>query len=348
MMLRGLDLFSGIGGITHGLRGIVTPVAYVEKNKDARDFLRKKHPDITVFEDVCTLDATEFKGMVDIITGGWPCTGFSVAGKGAGFEHDGSGLFTEIIRLAKECDPSYLFLENSHVLSRSENISVIVKAFDEIGYDCRWVTCHATCVEAKHQRHRWFCLVTKRGIDVNISTPNVDKFDWNLAEPPRQIENHSVSNKNILGFMGNAVVPDQVRYAFNTLVHMDPSTLKLKKNESNGSSIGGEITTFVINHPKTEPVNIKIYPRPNEASFAVRCDVTKVLTKPKIAAYWATPTYSLRTAPKTPRTLTKRCSVMMSAQVSFCEGGVHGYYINSDWVRWLMGFPAGYFNVDVK
>ena len=43
-MLRALDLFSGIGGITYGLRGIVSPVVYVEKNDDAREFLKKKNP----------------------------------------------------------------------------------------------------------------------------------------------------------------------------------------------------------------------------------------------------------------------------------------------------------------
>lgn len=148
-MLRALDLFSGIGGITYGLRGIVTPVAYVEKNKDAREFLQKKHPNVPVFDDVCTFDATKWRGKVDIITAGWPCTGFSTAGKGAGFEHEASGLFSEVIRITQECSPMYLFLENSHVLSQRKNIIIVVDAFDKLGYDCRWVTCRATCVRIR-------------------------------------------------------------------------------------------------------------------------------------------------------------------------------------------------------
>lgn len=344
-MLRGLDLFSGIGGVTHGLRGIVEPVSYCEKNAGARAFLKRAHPDVEVFEDVCTLDATGMKGEIDIITGGWPCTGFSTAGKGAGFEHDASGLFTEIIRIAKECDPTYLFLENSHVLSRTENISVVVKALHEIGYDCRWTTCHATAVGARHGRYRWFCLATKRGGETNMDIPAIEKFDWNSAEPPRQTETRSAENKNRLGFLGNAVVPDQVRYAFEILTTLKPADHKYKKNADNGFSEGGVMTTFSIEHPTAEPINIVIGPRPDEASFAIRCDISKVMTKPKIVRYWATPTYSLRTAYKSPRTLTNRVSTMLCAQVSFCEGGVHGHYINSDWVRWLMGFPANYFDV---
>ena len=89
-MLHALDLFSGIGGITYGLREIVTPIAYIEKNKDAQDFLKQKHPETPVFDDVCSFDAMRLKGQVDIITAGWPCTGFSVAGKGTGFDHESS------------------------------------------------------------------------------------------------------------------------------------------------------------------------------------------------------------------------------------------------------------------
>jgi DNA-cytosine methyltransferase len=341
-MLHALDLFSGIGGIAHGLRGIVLPIAYVEKNTDAREFLKQKHPDTPVFEDVCTFDASEWKGNVDIITAGWPCTGFSVAGKGTGFEHEASGLFTEIIRITKECEPKYLFLENSHVLSTPENIRVVVDAFNELEYDCRWITCQATCVGALHQRKRWFCLVNKRGVDTKIYIPDVRKFDWSFDEPVRQVEKYSIENRNLLGFLGNAVVPDQIRYAFSLLVNL--STLKTKSNEKNGFSVNGKITTFKLKHQKTLPLNIIISPRVNESSFAVRCDVTKILTKPVIAKYWATPTFMCRHS-KSPRTLTERSSKMLSAMVAFSEGGKMGWYLNYKWCAWLMGYGEGYFDV---
>ena len=340
-MLHALDLFSGIGGITYGLREIVTPIAYIEKNKDAQDFLKQKHPETPVFDDVCSFDAMRLKGQVDIITAGWPCTGFSVAGKGTGFDHEASGLFTEVIRITKECEPKYVFLENSHVLSALENVRVVVDAFDELGYDCRWLTCQATCVGALHQRKRWFCLVNKRNVDTKIYIHDVSKFDWTMNEPDRQIEKYSVVNRNLLGFLGNAVVPDQVRYAFATLVNL--STLKMKLNEKNGFSVNGKITMFKLNHQKTPPLDIVISPRRNEESFAVRCDTTKILTQPVIAAFWSTPTYMMRHS-KSPRTLTKRSSKMLSAQVAFTEGGKHGWYLNPEWVCWLMGFPNDYFD----
>ena len=341
-MLRALDLFSGIGGISYGLRGIVTPIAYVEKNTDARRFLEQKHSEIPVFDDVCTFDATKWKEKVDIITAGWPCTGFSVAGHGTGFEHEASGLFREVVRITKECEPKYLFLENSHVLSTPENIRVVVDAFDGLGYDCRWMTCQATCVGALHQRKRWFCLVNKRFVDTKIYIPVVDKFDWSTNEPARQVEKYSMANRNLLGFLGNAVVPEQVRYAFAMLVNL--STLKRKSNEKNGFSVNSEITTFKLKHQKTPVMNIVISPRENESTFAVRCDITKIVKEKIVAKYWATPTYMLRHS-KSPRTLTERSAKMLSAMVAFTEGGQMGWYVSARWVTWLMGFPDDYFDV---
>ena len=342
MVIRALDLFSGIGGITHGLRGIVTPVAYVEKNDDARSFLERKHPEIPVFDDVCTFDATQWKEKVDIVTGGWPCTGFSTAGKGTGFSHEASGLFTEVVRIAKECQPKFLFLENSHTLSRPENVSVIVKAFDELGYDCRWITCRATCVGAPHQRHRWFCLVAKRGVAIDFDIPEVEKFDWENNEPPRQIEKNSKENKLHIGFMGNAVVPDQVRYAMKTLCALDTDNATTTPLGTNGFSVNGTVVTCNVKHPAREPLNIVLVPRENEASFAKLCDPSKVLTKPIVKRYWATPVYGCKDSSKCPRTLTKRVSNMLTACVGFSEGGEKRWYMSKIWIMWLMGYPEAY------
>jgi hypothetical protein len=121
-------------------------------------------------------------------------------------------------------------------------------------------------------------------------------------------------------------------------------TLKTKSNEINGFYVNGTISTFKLKHQKTPPLNIIISPRHNEESFAVRCDVTKILKKSVVANYWATPTYMMRHS-KSPRTLTERSVKMLSAQVAFSEGGRHGWYLNYRWVAFLMGFPSEYFDV---
>ncbi len=342
MSLRALDLFSGIGGITYGLRGIVTPVVYVEKNKDAREFLKQKHPDIPVFEDVCTFDAIEWKGKVDIITAGWPCTGFSVAGKGAGFAHEASGLFTEIIRIVKECEPVYLFLENSCIVGQVKNINVIVDSFDALGYDCRWVTCRATNVGALHERHRWFCFVIKRGRDINdlSMVQNHENFDWSAGEPVRQVETNTSENKLISAWLGNAVVPDQVRFAFTTLkdldITQDTKTYMHSDKTNIGFSIDGKTFGRRVKFDARPPINIELTQEiPPVVHKATTPHVPKIIKK-----YWATPVFS--NVPSGSNILTDRCAKALGTQLRYANGGGNKY-VNSNWVRWLMGYPDGYF-----
>jgi len=338
-MLRALDLFSGIGGITYGLRGIVTPVAYVEKDPDARDFLRKKHPDTPVFDDVCTFDATPLKDEIDIITAGWPCTGFSTAGKGDGFKHHASGLFTQVVRIAKECVPKYLFLENSFILSKIDNLKLIVKSFDDIGYDCRWLTCRATNVGALHQRHRWFCLVSKKDSGINIDIPRVDPFDWNNNEPNRQVQKNTPENTRICKWLGNAVVPDQVRFALMTLLSMDTTTLrKTTNNTKTGFSKDGILYYTPISMTERPPLNIIL----RQGELPKTHNASTPLYDTMVKKYWSTPVFTQ--VPRGSTVLTSRCSKMLGTQVKFCNEGNPGWYLHCVWITWLMGYPADYFN----
>src|SRR5438309_5214628 len=107
--MYGLDLFSGIGGITKALEGYVTPVAYCENDRDAQAVLLSRMatgdlPLAPIWDDVATLRST-YIPSVDIIYGGFPCQDISVAGRGKGLAGKRSGLFFEIVRLCGEIRP---------------------------------------------------------------------------------------------------------------------------------------------------------------------------------------------------------------------------------------------------
>lgn len=77
-MIKSLDLFSGVGGITHALRGLATPVTYCEKDTDCHVVLRKlmsqgKLPKAPIHPDVARLSASSLPGKVDMIVAGFPC-----------------------------------------------------------------------------------------------------------------------------------------------------------------------------------------------------------------------------------------------------------------------------------
>lgn len=166
-MLNGLDLFSGIGGIGFALNPWVRTVAYCEQDRYAQAVLlsRMSSGDIDrapIWDDVRTLRGDQLP-RVDIIFGGFPCQDLSVAGAGAGLAGERSGLFYEVARLVRECQPTYVFLENVPAI-RTRGGERVVKELASLGYDCRWTTLSAAEVGAPHKRDRWWLLAadTKR------------------------------------------------------------------------------------------------------------------------------------------------------------------------------------------
>lgn len=159
--LRGLDLFSGIGGITLALSPWVRPVAYCEIDRYASAVLlsqmqRGNLPTAPIWDDVRTL-RSDMLPEIDIIYGGFPCQDISCAGRGAGLEGERSGLFFEIMRLVDEVRPSFIFLENVPAIV-TRGLDRVIGEISGRGYDARWITLSAQDVGANHGRKRWWLL----------------------------------------------------------------------------------------------------------------------------------------------------------------------------------------------
>jgi DNA (cytosine-5)-methyltransferase 1 len=164
-MLYALDLFSGIAGNSLGLAGYVRTVAYCEADRHAQAVVLSRMADgslpaAPICTDVTRLDGYAFRGKVDIIIAGFPCQDISCAGKGAGLEGERSGLFYEVVRLAKEIKPTFLFLENVPAI-RTRGLDRVIEELTEAGYDCRWCMLSAAEIGAPHKRERWFCLARR-------------------------------------------------------------------------------------------------------------------------------------------------------------------------------------------
>lgn len=161
-MMRGLDLFSGIGGLTLALSDWVRPVAYCECDRYAQGVLMSRMADgslprAPIWDDVRTLRGSLLPGPIDIVYGGFPCQDISVAGRGAGLAGERSGLFFEIARLIGELRPTFVFLENSPRIVDRGGVE-LVRSFTRLRYDCRWGVLSAFDMGASHRRPRWWCL----------------------------------------------------------------------------------------------------------------------------------------------------------------------------------------------
>lgn len=189
-MLNGLDLFSGIGGISYALRDYVRPIAYCEKDIYCQGVLLsrmadKSLPNSPIWDDITTLSGLPFNGSIDIVYGGFPCQDISIAGNRTGLEGERSGLFYEIMRLAEEIKPKFLFLENVPAITSCGGLQV-VREVAEMGYDCKWCVISAASVGLPHKRERWFLLAHSKSERCKEE-----------RQPMRETQTQSRSNSNI-------------------------------------------------------------------------------------------------------------------------------------------------------
>lgn len=136
-----LALFAGAGGGILGghLLGWRT-VCAVERDAYAAQVLAQRQNDgilraFPIWSDVCSFDGKPWKGIVDVVSGGFPCQDISSAGRGAGIDGDKSGLWKEMARIIDEVRPEYVFVENSPLLI-GRGLAVVISDLAEIGFDC--------------------------------------------------------------------------------------------------------------------------------------------------------------------------------------------------------------------
>lgn len=133
------DMFAGVGGIALGFMQAGFEVKWAnEYDKSACKTYRLNFPGHKLYErDVCKLDPNEL-GYVDIITSGFPCQSFSVAGYRKGFKDPRGNLFFETVRFIEKLKPKAYFLENVRNLKAHDdgNTFRIIKETleDELGY----------------------------------------------------------------------------------------------------------------------------------------------------------------------------------------------------------------------
>jgi DNA (cytosine-5)-methyltransferase 1 len=134
-----IELFAGAGGLALGMaQSGFNHLLLNEWDSDACATLRLNRPDWNVVqEDVHNVDFTEYKGKVDLLTGGFPCQAFSYAGKQGGFNDTRGTLFFELARAVKEVQPAVFVAENVKGLLNHDSgktFNTICNAIKELGY----------------------------------------------------------------------------------------------------------------------------------------------------------------------------------------------------------------------
>ncbi len=165
-----LHLFAGAGGgiLAGQLLGHRT-VCAVEFEPYAQAVLVARQndgslPPFPIWDDVRTFDGKPWRGIVDLVAGGFPCQDISAAGKGAGISGERSGLWGEMARVIREVRPRYVLVENSPMLT-SRGLGRVLGDLAEMGFDARWGVLGHDDIGGQHRRERiWIVANRDKGI----------------------------------------------------------------------------------------------------------------------------------------------------------------------------------------
>ena len=168
-----LALFAGAGGGILGgkLLGWRTVCAVEWEQYPASVLCARQNdgllPPFPIWDDVQTFDGKPWRGIVDVVSGGFPCTDISAAGKGAGIDGEASGMWREMARIIHEVRPKFVFVENSPILT-SRGLDRVLGDLAKIGYDAEWYCLEAGQFGATHVRERLFVVAYPIGTVISF------------------------------------------------------------------------------------------------------------------------------------------------------------------------------------
>ena len=154
-----LALFAGAGGgiLAGEMLGWRTVCAVEWEPYPASVLIARQNdkvlPPFPIWDDVQTFDGKPWRGIVDVVSGGFPCQDISPAGKGAGIDGERSGMWREMARIIHEVRPRFAFVENSPMLT-SRGLGTVLGDLAAMGFDARWGVLGAADVGGNHQRDR--------------------------------------------------------------------------------------------------------------------------------------------------------------------------------------------------
>ena len=388
--VNSLDLFSGIGGLTLALEGALRPVAYCDNWDVARAVLaynmsRKLLPAAPVCNDVLDIKPSWFQEQgsklpqIEAIVAGFPCVGFSTAGKRRGLRDDRSALFYQVMRVLDDFTAPrgvspVLFLENVPPVLHA--LPEIMREMRARGYSLWWCLLPASSVGSPQRRMRWYGVAHRQDADsvalrqrildrLQRSAPWATRDVWARRKGPARMVPAATSSRRAAAHarfatLGNAVVPQAARHAYVHLLRQSctPDALSVPLTVHRGGQWPTHGCCTV--NPRTQRRSVFQLPEPDplRTAPAQALHLDPAAYKPpsgtmRIARHptckrpvhkhaWNTP---LSNCVSPSNYLTVRSCNDLPTQLRFersTPAASRGGQPNPAFVEWLMGFPPSW------
>lgn len=213
-------------------------VAAIELDHYCREVLMARQDDgslapFILWDDILSFDGKPWRGVVDCISGGFPCVGISPerdnsrSGKTAGLADPKSGLVREQLRIIREVEPTYCRFENHPNLSK-RGLQFILRELAAMGFDAEWDTLSACSLGAPHQRKRLWLEAThpdrtqRQGIGLSRRTPPKvpaarGNIWWKTEPGIHRVDDGMANRVDRLRAIGNGQVPAVAELAWEGL-----------------------------------------------------------------------------------------------------------------------------------
>ena len=200
-----LALFAGAGGGILGgkLLGWRTVCAVEWEAYPASVLCARQNdgllPPFPIWDNVQTFDGKPWRGIVDVVSGGFPCQDISAAGKGAGIDGERSGMWGEMARIICEVRPKYAFVENSPMLT-SRGLGRVLGDLASMGFDARWGVLGANDIGANHKRDRIWIVAQRSG---HFPHAQYDRIRWweqqqkSVVKETNVADTHSITRRSM-------------------------------------------------------------------------------------------------------------------------------------------------------
>ena len=221
--MRHIDLFAGIGGFSLAANWMGwDTIAWCEKDSFCQKILSYYFPNADKLTDIKNENFTIYKGKCDIITGGFPCQPFSVAGSRAG-ANDDRFLWGEMLRAIVEVSPTWVVAENVPGLLSIDKGDLFEKVCTDLenkGYEVQTFTFPACGLNAPHRRDRVWIIAYRTNARIESLrkwTVKISKFRNVQYSNSERCKKHlfpkKSNKKRLLGFRHHEIA--DVTYSYS-------------------------------------------------------------------------------------------------------------------------------------
>jgi DNA-cytosine methyltransferase len=350
MQLKVLDLFSGLGGFSLGLErtGYFKTIAFCEIDKYCSLILDKHWKGIKIYNDVRKINKEQFDTdgieYPDIITGGFPCQPFSVAGKQKGTGDD-RHLWPEMFRIIKTFKPKFVIGENVKGLINIQDgvvFETVCTDLESEGYEVQAFNIPAAGVGAPHRRERIWIIATNV---VNSISDNEREQITRGDEEERRIQEEYRHNSTARQSSRTSAIWNGDR-GYEDMGRTRP-TERTKKYSQGSKPLTLAVQEEEIKMWRTPDAHCNRGPSSKERMKMKLEKGMPISLNDQVAhpnMMWPTP----RANKVIPMITDKNREKLANRNKSNLEEEVAGHCgqatgsLNPTWVEWLMGYPAGY------